>query len=175
MINLLPSVQKEEILKEEQFKIVLNLGIMILAFLLSLFLILLSIKIFLASQLEVQKVVLAEKELEISQLEDLKKKIKEYNSTLSKLNSFYQNQISPSKVLEKISSLLPGKTYLNSFNFSSKKVSLSGFCPDTKTLLLFKENLEKEDGFSQIYFPISNWIQPTNINFLVNFNYEPKK
>jgi len=175
MINLLPPEQKEEILKEEQFKITLNLGIVVLAILISLFLLLFSIKIFLASQLESQKIILAEKELEISQFRDLEEKIKEYNLNFSKLNSFYQNQVLPSQILEKISQILPEKTYLNSFNFISNKISLSGFCPDTKTLLLFKDNLEKEKEFGQIYFPISNWMQPTNINFIVNFNYESQK
>lgn len=175
MINLLPPEQKEEILKEEQFKIVLNLGIVTLAFLISFYLVLFSIKISLSSQLEVQELILAEKELEISKLEDLEKRVKEYNLDFSKLKSFYQTQTFPSQILEKISKLLPEKTYLNNFSFQANKISISGFCPDTKTLLSFKENLEKEEEFSQIHFPISNWIQPTNINFIANFNYEPQK
>jgi Tfp pilus assembly protein PilN len=177
MINFLPPKQKEELLKEERFKLVLILGIIVFANLISFLLILFSIKIFLASQLEIQKIFMAdrEKELKASQVEELEKKIEGYNLNFSKLSSFYRSQIKFPDILEKISKNLPAEAYLTSFNFASNKISLSGFCPDRERLLEFKDNLEEEESFKEIYFPPQNWVEKTDINFSVNFSYGSEK
>lgn len=173
MINLLPPKQKEELLAQEQFKIVLILGIVIISFLLSLALILFSIKTFMESDLQIEKIFIEQKEKELKNLkiEDLEEKIKEYNITLSKLNDFYQKQKSLTEVLEKISKTLPEKIYLTTFNFdySNSQISLSGFSPSRELLLELKENLEKSGDFKDINFPPTTWIESNNINFTVTF------
>ncbi len=173
MINLLPSPQKEELIQEERFKIVLILGIAILAFLISLILILFSIKTSLITELGIQKIYFEQKERELKspQIGQLEEKITDLNLTLSKLNSFYQSQLNLTEILEKISQTLPEKTYLTTLNFNlpTSQFTLSGFSPSREILLDFKENLEKTEGFQEIYFPPANWVEPTDINFSVNF------
>lgn len=173
MINLLPPQQKEELFQEERFKLVLTLGIIILAFLVSLTLILFSIKTSLSADLEIQKMYFEqrEKELKSPGIQELEGKIKNYNLTLSKLETFYQGQLDLTSILEKISKTLPEGTYLTNFNFNPQisQFSLTGFSPNRETLLQFKENLEKTEGLKEIYFPPANWLEPTDINFLVNF------
>lgn len=173
MINLLPIQQKEELILEEKFKLVLILGIIILVSIISLVLILFSIKISILGALEIQKIYLEqkEKELKIAKIQELEEKIKDLNFTLSNLNSFYQSQIDLTEILEKISKILPENTYLTSLNFNSSlsQFSLSGFSPDRETLLQFKGNLEREEKFEQIYFPPTVWVTPTDINFSVTF------
>ncbi|KPJ57509.1 hypothetical protein AMJ49_00005, partial [Parcubacteria bacterium DG_74_2] len=114
MINLLPEIQKEELEKEEKLKIISILGIIFLSSLLSLYLILFSIKVILNGKLETQKIIFneREKELEVFHIEELEKEIKKYNSIFSKFNYFYQNQISFTDILEKLSKALPEKVYL---------------------------------------------------------------
>ncbi len=81
------------------------------------------------------------------------------------------------QVLEKISKLLPSGTYLTNFNLNlpPKKeefwaqISLSGFSESREVLLSFKENLEKEAEFAEVYFPPENWVKPSDINFTVTF------
>lgn len=171
MINLLPPQQKEELLEEEKFKLVLILGIIILAFLISLTLILFSIKTSLLADLEIQKIYFEQrkKELESPRIQELEGKIKNYNLTLSKLIVFYQNQLDSTSILEKISKTLPEETYLTSFNFNPQfsQFSLTGFSPNREKLLQFKENLEKTEGLKEIYFPPGNWVQSTDIDFSV--------
>jgi len=176
MINLLPQKEREELLQEEKFKLILILGIVFVAFFLSLALILFSIRISISKDVEIQKMILAEKEKVASLNQDLETEIKYSNSTLSKLDSFYGNQISLIEILEKISTTLPSGTYLTNFNFTLTqkeekgvaRISLSGFCPNRETLLSFKSNLENEKNFSDIYFPPENWVKPKDITFTVN-------
>jgi Tfp pilus assembly protein PilN len=175
MINLLPPAEKEELLLREQQNLVLILGILFLSFLISLSLILLSIKISLSGDLEIQKMILKEMEKEISLNQELEEKIKNSNQALSNLNSFYQSQSNLTQILEKISGLLPSGTYLTNLNINplqkekGMQISLSGFCPNREILLSFKENLEKEGSFSEIYFSPENWVKPNDINFNVTF------
>lgn len=169
MINLLPPQQKEELLEEEKFKLVLILGIVFIAFLLSLFLILFSVRISISRELEIEKVFFKEKEREISLNKDLEEIIKDSNLNLSQLNSFYQSQLNLTEILEKISQILPQGIYLTSFNFNQEQISLLGFSPSREVLLLLEKNLEKEESFGDVFFPPENWLKLTDINFIVTF------
>jgi len=177
MLNLLPQKEKEELIQEESFKLILILGILILIFLICLSLILFSIGISIGGQLAIEKALLSQKETEISHLRDLEKEIKNLNLTFSKLDSFYQKNPNFVKILEITSKTLPPGTYLTSFNFNlpakDKKylgeVILNGYSPTREILLEFKKNLEQEELFQEVYFPPANWVEPTDINFTVNF------
>ncbi len=176
MINLLPPEQKEELREEENLKLVLILGIVILAFLISLSLLLFSIKTSLLADLESQKIYLEQKEKELKSplIQELEMKIKDYNLILSKLETFYQGQTDLTSILEKISKTLPEGTHLTTLNFNPQifQISLTGFSSNREILLQFKENLEKTEGLKEIYFPPANWVQATDINFSVNFKIE---
>ncbi len=181
MINLLPIQQKKEILQEENWRLVLIVGITILAFLICLTLMLFSIKIYISGQVEVQKTFLEaeEEEFKTSELRNLEEELTLTNRTLLELNSFYQEQLNTTEILGKISETLPAGTHLTTLNFTSltitekekyiAQISLSGFAPTREILLEFKKNLEKENLFDEICFPPSNWVKPTDIDFSVNF------
>lgn len=176
MINLLPPEQKKELEQEEIFKLVLILGIVILAFLFSLVLILFSIKTSLLVDLNTQEIYIEQeqKELEKPEMRELEAKIKKNNSTLSKLEIFYQSQPNLTLILEKIYRTLPEEIYLTSFNFNPQvsQVSLDGFSPTREILIRFRENLEGTKGFKEIEFPPTSWVYLTDIKFSVNFKIE---
>lgn len=181
MINLLPSEEKKNLIGEENWKLTIILGILILASLICFSLILFSIKIFISGEIGVQKTFLnlEEKEFKNSQIQTIEKKIIISNEKLSRLDYFYKNQVNLTEILEKISGTLPPETHLISLGFNplvdSKEekylaqISLSGFSSTREVLLRFKENLEKEEGFSEINFRPADWLEKTNINFLVIF------
>ena len=75
MINLLPPQQKEELLEEKKLKLVLILGITILTVLFSLFLILFSVKTSVRGEVELQKVLIEQKDLQIPQQKILEERI----------------------------------------------------------------------------------------------------
>ena len=178
MINLLPPVEKEELLLEKKKRITIILWLLVLFFLLCLILILFSVKIYLQIQAESQKTLLdeAREEFGQSEIQDFREEINSVNLTLTKLNSFYQQKTYFSKILERISGILPQGIYLTNFSavFGAEKgeyieVSLSGLSPTADSLFEFKGNLEKESDFEDIYFPPSNWVKLIDINFLATF------
>ncbi len=181
MINLLPLKEKEGLIEEEKWKIVLVLGVLILFFLFSLFLILFSIKIHISERTAVQKILLEQKEAELKtpQMLPLKEKIKQSNLILAELKSFYQQQPYLTEVIERISKALPQGVNLTNLSlisrFPEKKElegRLLGFSPSREVLVKFKENLEKDNNFKNVYFPPINWVKPIDIDFTVTFQIE---
>ncbi len=171
MINLLPPVEKRKFSSEKNKRIATILWLLVLFFLTCSILILFSIKTYIQTQVKSQQYLLAEikKEKNQSEIENLQEEINSINLSLMELNSFYQNGIYLSDILEKVSNTLPKELYLNNLSIVFPSVSLSGFAPTTETLFEFKENLEKEPGFKEISFPPANWVNLTDIDFSVTF------
>jgi len=171
MINLLPQIEKQKLLLERNKKIAIILWVLVLFFLICSILILLSIKTYIQSQVKSQQYLLVEtkEERNQSEIENLQEEINSINSSLTKLNSFYQDRIYLSDILEKISKTLPKELYLTNLSVVLPSVSLFGFAPTTETLFEFKENLEKESVFKEISFPPANWVDLTDIDFSVTF------
>jgi Tfp pilus assembly protein PilN len=179
MINLLPPSEKEELLREKQWKLIIILGILVLAFLICFSLILFSLKAFITGEVEAQKILFnqREKEFKSPKMQTLEENLVSFNLILSKLDSFYQNQINLTEILEKISKTLPTEAYLTNLSITPYfekaqkiKCNLSGFSPTREKLLEFKQNLESEGTFEEVYFPPVNWVEAKNINFTVTFN-----
>lgn len=171
MINLLPLIEKEKLLLEKNRRIIIILWLLLLFFLTCSVLILFSIRTYIQAQVKSQEYLLIEtkKEQNQSEIENLKEEINSINSSLTKLNSFYQNEIYLSDILEKISKTLPKELYLTNLSLIFPSVSLSGFAPSTETLFEFKENLGKESSFKEVSFPPTNWVDLTDIDFSVTF------
>lgn len=181
MINLLPPTEKEDLLLKKRNRVVIILWILVLFFLVCLILILFSIEIYIQSQVESQKTILtdAQKEFEQLEVQELRSKINSINSTLTKLDSFYQEKIDLPRILEKISKTLPEDMFLTGFSIISPsdredeiRVSLFGFAPSVEHLIEFKNNLDQESSFRDTSFPPANWVNPTDIDFLVSFKVD---
>ena len=179
MINLLPPQQKEELRREEKWKLTLILGIIFLVFLLCFFLIMLSIKIYISGELEFQKNLLGieEKKFKTPEIQEFQKEITALDQNLFKLDSFYQEQPNLTKILEKISETLPSGAYLTRLSWQKEtfQIELSGFAPLRESLFELKKNLEEEKDFENIYFPPANWVKPKEIDFFVTFKVKPLK
>jgi len=181
MINLLPIKQKQKLLEEDFFRLILILGTLFLCFLICLSLILFLIKNYILWDLEAEKILFLEKERTLSLNKELEKEIKEANTFLSELDSFYQETTSITQLLETIDTTLTSGIYLTSFDFALPKtkskdkprVSISGFSPDRETLLIFQKNLKQEQSFSEVYFSPESWVEPENPDFDVNFRIHP--
>ena len=177
MINILPPKEKEILQAEEKKKIVLILEILGFTFLLCLILILVSMNIYVSGQAEAVRIVLKQEqgEFETSEIKSFTEKIKLANEIFSNLDSFYQNQVKLTKILEEISETLPDGIYLNNFSYqrNTSRVTISGFSESREVLSEFKENLEQKENLEEIYFPSSCWIKPINIDF--NSKFKIKK
>ena len=171
LTNLLPPRNKAELFEEEVKNLIIILGILILIFLFSLTLILFGIQNYVSGKIDLEKITfdMEKKKSEDSEIQNLRTKIISLNQVLSQLNSFYQEQNKLTKVFNKISETLPPQMYLTNFSYQkeSNLVSLSGFSPTQEILDNFKKNLEKE--FSDVYFPLQNWVKSTDIDFQATF------
>ncbi len=177
MINLLPPQQKESLLEQTHLRLVIILGILFLSFLACLFLSMLLVKSYVLGEIETQKIILEERKRTISLNQGVEKEIRESNILLSDLNTFYEQDVNVTKVLEKLGELLPPQTYLKEFSFNKvvnggeqeRRVSLSGYCPSRESLLDFDARLEEESAFSDVTFSPSSWAKPNDIDFSVSF------
>ena len=185
IINLLPSSEKKTLQKEKHYKIVLILEMTVLCFLVCFCLILFSIKIYISGQAKAEKILfnLAQKELQISEIQKIEENIKTANQNLIELNSFYKSKTEVYALFEKISKLLPSGVYFTNLSLrpcpepkekeEEKKcefqVSISGFAPARERLYELRQILESQQEFKEIYLPPSNWAKPFNIDFHLTF------
>lgn len=179
MINFLPPEEKENILLDGKKRMLAILGFLFSFFLLCLALALFFIKIHLYYQLELLDLSLAEKEKLAgeSEIQSLREKINYINETSVELGAFYQQRISFLEILERVIAVLPPGMSLNNFsavvsgeNNCCAKISMSGFSPSRELLLDLKKNFDKEGKFfKNPYFPQSNWVKSTDINFSATF------
>jgi len=169
MINLLPSIEKENFQKEEKYRLILILCLIVLFFLISLSLILFSLKIHISGESTSQRILVevAEKQFQSSQMQKLETEINLINEDLAKLDSFYKNQIHSAGFLEKISEIIPEGMHLTNLALDKQEVSLSGYCFVREILFEFKKRLEEEPIFEEVYFPPASWVTPEN--FTVTF------
>ena len=171
LTNLLPPRNKAELFEEEVKNLIIILGILFFIFLFSLTLILFGIQNYVSGKIDLEKITfdMEKKKSEDSEIQNLRTKIISLNQVLSQLNSFYQEQNKLTKVFNKISETLPPQMYLTNFSYQkeSNLVSLSGFSPTQEILDNFNKNLEKE--FSDVYFPLQNWVKSTDIDFQATF------
>ncbi len=192
MINLLPEKNKDALLMERNKRVVLVFCFLILFFLILLVLIFSGIKFYLDKQISVNQISLIESKERFSQSEvqEVQDEIELANSSFSKLNIFYNRKIYFSEILEKISNILPEGFFLDNLSIKldvkenkisnddgtenievERKVTatVSGFAPLREDLRAFKDKLETENSFKNIFFPSSNWVNKENINFYLVF------
>lgn len=176
MTNLIPPIQKQKLFWERIEKMVFIVWFLVFFFILCLVLVLFSIKTYANSQFQSEKATALQSKGEFSsaKVEEFKKKIDLVNSQIIKIDSFYNEKIYFSEILEEISFILPDRIYLKEISLivdSDKniKTSLQGFSPDRESLFNFREILEEKNEFINISFPPSSWIEKYDINFSVSF------
>jgi Tfp pilus assembly protein PilN len=174
MINILPQKEKEILQAREKKMVILILEILSLVFLLCLALILISMNIYISGQAEVARIILEQEreESEASGVRGLSESIRSANENFSDLESFYKNQVQLTKILGEISRTLPEGVSLKSLSYkrNASQAILIGFAKTREALVEFKENLEQNENFEEVYFPPSCWLKSTEINFDSRFN-----
>jgi len=181
MINLLPPIQKEEVSQQKRLRLSLILGIVFLSFFISLFLVLFILKIYTSVEIQTNEILIEEGEETISSHKELEKEIRESNTLLAELSSFYDESVDISGVLSRVIESLPIGTYLKSFSFdflrsSTKKkpvVNITGYCQNRNALSKFQKSLEDNKDFYEILFTTESWLHPEE--FSVSFQLEQKK
>ena len=167
MINLLPPHRKEELRREEQFRLVLILGMLLVTFFICLSLLLLSIRVYVSGEIQSQQILAEAQEKEGG--EARVEQIHTLNTDIKGVSSFLASRVALSDIITRISGALPESVYLTSLSYTNEKIALAGFAPQTEDLLSLRANLEQDSLFGNFHFPQSNWIQATNIDFSFDF------
>ena len=154
------------------------MGLLVLLFLISLSLILFSVKEYVSDQAEFQNILRKSEEeaFQESRIKSLEKEISMINEELFKLNSFYESQPRFSVVLQKLAVVLPPDSYFTAINFKylsleeGMTVDLKGFAPSREVLSQLKEGLEESFDIYEMRFPDANWTRPDSfaIDFKIN-------
>jgi type IV pilus assembly protein PilN len=84
---------------------------------------------------------------EVKKYEDLNKAIVSKTNLIKTLK---QDQITPAKLLDNISKLLPNDTWITSVVFNSPKVSVEGMAFTNFDVVAFIENLKKSADYSDV-------------------------
>jgi len=185
VINLLPEREKKELEREKIWKKIFVILFFVLIFLGIFILILVPLRIYIASKTESLRVFIEDKQEALKEVEFKKfqETTKEANQILSKVQVFWAQQLLITPIFEQFSSLLPDSIYLTDFSLqkTSKKVgeitkpvavvNVSGWADTRENLYYFKQKLEKENNFKDIRFSQSSWMKPTDINFSLRFEF----
>jgi len=177
MINLLPFEEKNKLLSEKRAKLAVILVFSVLVSLISMALILLSIKFYILAETDYQKKMLEQirKENQTADFVTFSGIIKKYNAILSQIDSFYKKEIYFSQALNIIAGFqMPQDLSLTNFSLTrddSGKISVnvSGKSLTRNSLLLFKKNIEQDPKIKNSYFSPESWVNPKNINFSLSF------
>jgi Tfp pilus assembly protein PilN len=176
MINLLPLAEKEKILIDAKIKVVAVIWFLIIFFIFCLVGFLIFINFYIKIQLDGQRIQISETNVASSNAKalDLENKITLFDSDLNDISTFFQNRIYFSEIFNKISGVLPANVYLTNLTAIKGKVgvkvSVSGFSPNRDDLLELKKNIDKDSiYFNNVYFPQSDWVRPSDIDFFISF------
>ena len=183
MINLLPPEDKEQLKKEESFRLILILGMLSVLFFVCLSLLLLSIRIYVGGGIAAQNILIeAEKKQE---QESPLQKIRLLNGDIKELERFYAQETVLSDIILRITTAVPERVYITSFSYTppirpkggkeitNARVSLTGFGPTREDLLAFRAKLEEDALFENFNFPQSNWKLAEDIDFSFTFEIKP--
>ncbi|MEA3344144.1 MAG: hypothetical protein U9Q16_00450 [Patescibacteria group bacterium] len=195
MINLLPLEKKQKLLSKKKTMSIAIFFVLIFFFLFCFVLMLFSITIYSQINIESENILFdaGEKDINRSERINFQKEVQKTNLELKKINSFYDKEVCISETLEEISEILPKEIYLT--NFSAEyyfekitssleekendkkeklgfKFSLSGLAVNREILVSFKQEIEKEKNFIEVYFPLENLLEQENIDFTITFKVE---
>ncbi len=180
--NLLPQKEKERILFEKKKKEI--------RFFVHSFLVILGIfSFFVFSLWEITKKETQSQKDILSQLkkmnffkeyQKLQKEKEDLNKKIQKIYSLKKESIDFSFWIEKIIDLLPkGEIKINELHLilSEKNildVKIYGFAKKREKVVEFEKNLKKEKSFSELEFPLSNYIFPEDVYFSFSFKIKKK-
>ncbi|MDO8529896.1 MAG: hypothetical protein Q7S10_00575 [bacterium] len=184
MINLLPPKEKQALVSQQNKKLVIVMGNVVLISLCSLALVLLSVKFYILGELTYHKFILSatEKKYETPDFLFFKGLIQDYNISLTRMHNFYKNEMPVSDVIKAILEV-PKPEGLHLTDIKIEKgakgnkitATISGISDNRDSLALFKSGIESNIHMKNVYFPPNNWIKPSDLPFYLTFEYDASK
>ena len=187
-LNLLSSQEKEEIRWEKINRILIINGTVIIAELVIFIVLFLAMDFYLSREFSKidNLVVQKQQEAEVKEIGELKIKTQSFNERLNLVDEIQNQQISWTKILEKLSLITPESVQIISLDISPKNnetdvinseqylFNLVGHAKTRENMLEFENRLKDSDYFSNLESNRSNYLESYNVNFRYRFNLAEK-
>lgn len=98
-------------------------------------------------------------------IEKNKKLVNDFSSFADKLEKNFSVEFLHWQVLDRVDSFLPEKAFLKEISIGEGQVVIKGRCASREDFLLLKEKMEKDDFFSEVQSPLSNFTSSQNVDF----------
>ncbi len=172
-INLLPKVELQQRNEEKKLRLILVIGSICLFLLIFLLLLIFIFEIKANNYLEEAKIELAEKKVELFQVNQLEKRIRKMNSTFKQINKFYQNQIFTTEVFKTLTFYFEPGMSVQGFNFSPEtgKGYLLGYAKNLESLERYRDKLKESAIFKKVEIEILGFLKTKDVTFRLDFEY----
>lgn len=171
-INLIPPYRKEEILRSYNLRMLFKWELELAAILILLILALVSINSILKINLSA-----AINDFNMNnQNSEQFKKIEKYDNDAKNMSAIISNvgkiqaaQFYWSKFLAKINDKVISGIEVNKLTTKNYEISLGGKANTRDNLIIFRDNIGKDDCFTDVNLPLSNLVAKDNIDFQMTF------
>jgi Tfp pilus assembly protein PilN len=176
-LNLIPENKKEEIRQAYRFRMVLKWGVELSSILFVFALLLFSINYILLINLR-----MADQEInsiksnneKYKEMEKYDSEIREINSKVATIEKIAGGQLYWSKFLAKLNEKAIPEIEMTNILTKNYAIFLAGKAKNRDDLLKFKENLEKEECFTDVNLPLSNLVSRAEVDFQLDLNIKPE-
>src|SRR3989344_4822341 len=172
ILNLLSPIKKQELRLAQLYITIKNLIILILLFTIIIAVILLLSKMVVQNNFNriVDQTTLTTKYGQI-----FNRDIKIFNSHLSAVEKIQKEYISWTDFLISFNQLIPDNVSLYTLNINKNnkdgiKIYITGIAKTRDDLLKLKDNLEKNEMFSEVAIPLENLLKKNDISFNIKSN-----
>lgn len=178
MINLLPKKEKDFLLNIEKIKVLQTIGLITIVAMVCMALILILIKANIKYYYNNELTTLEIKNITGKNQEDFTKLIKESNNIITLISDFYTDTSYFSDVMDIISQIQsPDNLHITNISLLRNKdngieVSAQGISDSREKLIIYKENIEKNNKIKNPLFSPDSWIRSENLKFSFSFLIE---
>ncbi len=171
-INLIPPDKKKKLINNQRLKIVLNVEIVLTIIIAGFFLMLGIFNYILDFNINSYQKIRQNENREVKQFKELEEydsRFKQINNQIAQIYLIEQDQFYWSKILIRLSELVPPEIKLNSLITNNYKITLEGTADNRDELIGFKKKLMNEPELINVDLPLSNLVDKNNIEFQISF------
>lgn len=175
-LNLIPDQKREEIKQANYFRIFLKWGFEFFAIFTIFVAILVSINYILKINLSFVGDFSANEGSgnKYAEIKTYDSEIKDVNAKISEIEKIQSGQLKWSKFFQKFNGHVDKGIEIESLATKNYTITLAGKSQSRDKLISFKENLEKEECFTDVSLPLSNLVAKENIDFQMDFKIKPE-
>lgn len=170
-LDLLPKQKKSEIRRKKIFRMLLRQEFLFLLPIILLIIILFNVYYLVSVQhsISIAAYSAIEAQDKYQELNSYEEKFKQVNDASAMLLKIQDKQLHWSKILDKLSNMMPEGIAISGFSTKNYKIFLIGSAKNRDILLSFKSYLISDQCFENVNVPLSNLVVKEDVEFQVDF------